>query len=141
MKLGIKYYLYFIPTFVLFFIASSVLNFSTSEYVCFFTAISFAGLYCHPNCEQYFLARTSRFNFANALMSFYRILEKYIPDTTWGNVILRHLPGFIFFLLMSLIAGFDGRDSLVYLIGVLLFEVTYFFFSKNVEKQIDQDDL
>lgn len=140
MKLGIKYYLYFIPAFIIFFIASALLKFSTEEYVCFFIAISFAGLYCHPDRDEYFEGRTGRFNFANALMNFYRVLEDRLPDNSWGNVILRHLPGFIFFLLVGIV-GLSTQARIVYLAGVFLFELTYFFFFKNASKQIEQDDL
>ncbi len=139
MKIGIRYYLYFLPSLVIFFIASALLHFSTEEYICFFTAISFAGLYCHPNRDEYFEGRTSRFNFANAVMNFYTILEDRIPDNTWGNVVLRHLPGFLFFLLVGLV-GISTQARIVYIVGVLLFEVTFYFFIKNNSPQIDLDE-
>ncbi|WP_419168025.1 hypothetical protein [Halobacteriovorax sp.] len=148
MKLGIRYYIFFIPTFVIFFIASAVLNFSTEEYICFFTAIAFAGLYCHPDRVSYFEGRTNRFNFANAVMSFFLNLEKRFPDNTWGNFFVRQIPGFLFFLLVSL-TGVSIQGWLVYFGGVILFEITFFFYSKSVlnyvaknsDEQIEQDDL
>lgn len=140
MKNGIRYYLYFAPAFILFFVLSGLLNFATEEYICFFTAIAFAGLYCHPDRVSYFENRTSRFNFANAIMSFFVILEKRFPDKAWGRVLTRQLPGFLFFLVVDLV-GISIRARVVYLVGVLIFELTYFLYSKSIQKQNDQDDL
>ena len=140
MKLGTKYYLYFIPSLIIFLITSSIFKFSTEEYICFFSAISFAGLYCHPNRDPYFEGRTSRLNFANALMSFFYFLEKRLPDNTWGNFLLRNVPGFCFFILVGVV-GLPTQARVVYLVGVLLFEVTYYLFVKNNSPQIDQDEI
>lgn len=148
MKLGIRYYLYFVPSFLIFFIASSFLNFATEEYICFFTAIAFAGLYCHPNRVSYFKNRTSRFNLANAVISFFHLLEQRFPDNAWGRVLIRQTPGFLFFLLVGL-TGVSTRARIVYLMGVFLFELTFHFYSKSIsadavknnEEQNEQDDL
>ncbi len=139
MKIGIKYYLYFLPAVIIFFIASYLLKFSIEEFICFFTSISFAGLYCHPNRDEYFEERRSRFNFANFVMGVFHLFEDWLPDNTWGNIVLRHAPGFIFFFLVMLVSP-SVQARIVYLLGVLAFELIFYLFVKNNSPQSHEHD-